>query len=568
MIHNGRVPPRVLLVDDDISEIAAVKRVLREAGLQPVLATNASDAAAEVERARPALLLVAPCCENGEGAALARRLAAEAGTRDVPLLLLGEGGEDVPAPSLPRPLDAADLRREIAAALERAPACPAPTAAAPADEPARMAPWGDGEALQLAAEAEALRQRAENEARRAEVAEENRRREELESDLRGKPEADRRAQGDRQPVPAASAIPGEVTPPLPAEMLEGTTGATPMPRLLAIAARARATGRLEVATKPPRALWFEEGRIVGAASAAPGERTEAIALSAGLVTSEQHRAIGLAAGERGPRSVAVLLVERGFLNASELRGLMLRRAEEVAFELFSGDAPFRFTAAQPVPAEERASPDRGTLALAVEGARRRWDASRLDAILGGPASLLAPGDCPAPLGDLGLSPGEARAVSLADGLRSVEEISVEAELDLRSARPALAALVAMGALEVRVRGTVGPAPARAASIDSARLAEKAEQVRHADYFTVLGLRREATRYEIGEAADRLLAEFSSERVGDLVAAGTGTPFPDIRQVLEDARDVLLDDELRAAYLAATSDNEDEPPARARRAPPA
>ena len=569
----SRLQRRVLLVDDDIAEIAAVKRVLRAAGLQVVLATNASDAVAEVARALPEILLVATACENGEGAALARRLAAEEGTREVPLLLLGERVEDVPAPALPLPIDAAALSREIAAALDRgaakapdqasglrlqasgtpsAPEAWIPSAEAPGSRPLGQPSWRNGEALELAAVAEALRKRAESEAALAEAETGTRRppANDHESPAGHRPPA-RAAREDEGPERPRPREPAQDAAALPPELLAGTTGTTTMPRLLALAFRARASGRLEFATRPARALWLEEGRVVGAASAAPSERTEAIALSVGLLTGEQQRAAALAAGELGPRSVGALLTERGFVDASELDGLLRRRVEEVAFALFSGDAPYRFMNAEPVPPEERISPERGTLALVVEGARRRWDAAQVDSTLGGPPSLLIPGAHLAPVDELALSAAEARALALADGLRSVEDIAAEAEVDLHALRPVLAALVEVGALEVRPGGEAGQAPARDAHIDAAWLMDKEDQVRRADYFTILGVHRDATRHDIGRAAERLLACLAPLPQG--AAAAPEARLADIRQVLEDARDVLLDDGLRSAYLAALAE---------------
>ena len=292
----SRLQRRVLLVDDDIAEIAAVKRVLRAAGLQVVLATNASDAVAEVARALPEILLVATACENGEGAALGRRLATEEGTREVPLLLLGERVEDVPAPALPLPIDAAALSREIAAALDRgaakapdqasglrlqasgtpsAPEAWIPSAEAPGSRPLGQPSWRNGEALELAAEAEALRKRAESEAARAEAEEDTRRppATDHESPAGDRPPA-RAAREDEGPERPRPGEPAQDAAALPPELLAGTTGTTTMPRLLALAFRARASGRLEFATRPARALWLEEGRIVGAASAAPSAKCQ------------------------------------------------------------------------------------------------------------------------------------------------------------------------------------------------------------------------------------------------------------------------------------------------------
>src|SRR5512138_1721046 len=86
-MHNrGRVA-RVLLVDDDIAEISAVKRVLARAGHQPLLATNASDALAALSRARPDLVLLGASCDGGEAL---RRFADDGAASGVPLVVLGE----------------------------------------------------------------------------------------------------------------------------------------------------------------------------------------------------------------------------------------------------------------------------------------------------------------------------------------------------------------------------------------------------------------------------------------------------------------------------------------------
>jgi PleD family two-component response regulator len=83
--------PRILLVDDDIAEISAVKRVLARSGHQPVLATNASDALAAIGQAPPDLLVVGSTCENGEALAMAARVAAgEAGVAPMSIVVLGE----------------------------------------------------------------------------------------------------------------------------------------------------------------------------------------------------------------------------------------------------------------------------------------------------------------------------------------------------------------------------------------------------------------------------------------------------------------------------------------------
>ncbi|HET8538826.1 MAG TPA: hypothetical protein VFL83_03025, partial [Anaeromyxobacter sp.] len=127
---------RILLVDDDIAEISAVKRILARAGHQAVLATNARDAAAAVAQGAPDLLLLASTCEGG--AALAKLGEGELAP-GVPVLVLGETpAAPADAPQVARPVDPAQLGELVAASLA-SPRAP-PAAADPAD------PAGDARA--------------------------------------------------------------------------------------------------------------------------------------------------------------------------------------------------------------------------------------------------------------------------------------------------------------------------------------------------------------------------------------------------------------------------------------
>jgi CheY-like chemotaxis protein len=618
------VTRRVLLVDDDIAEITAVKRALLRAGAQAQLTTSAGEALAAIAAERPALVLVAPDCEDGEGLRLAKRLASGEDTRDLPLLLLGEPDGPAPARVIPRPVDAGKLAEELAPLLDGAGAEPGkptrPEAPAPDPEERRAA----AEALRARAE-ELRRAGAEDRARRE--AEARRRREEeahrearqrAEDDLRqllaaeeaeealqaleqevgapppearGAPadpepgpaaeeEARRRASAARArrapeppppPAPEAAAPPrapasppapapagpaprprgGDAAPPapgaVPRELAAGSLAEVSPARLLAMAFRARLTGRLDFGGSVPRSLYFEEGRIVGATSAAPAERVEEVALRLGLVTRDQHRQAAPACAGLPSRRAAVVLLQRGFLKAEELTGLVRRRTEEVVFALFAeADAPFRHAAARPPP-EERTALDRSPLRLAVEGVRRRWREDRLSRALGGPATLLGPAAGRPPLAELPMGEEEERLLGLADGLRTLDEIASDSLLDSLSTRQVLAALVEIGVLEVRIRAGAA-SPAADAGVDLARLQEKLEQVRRADYFTILGLSRTATPYEIRASAQRLLADLDPDRWAGVSDPGLPERLAEVRQVVDEARQVLADDELRAAYL--------------------
>ena len=348
--------------------------------------------------------------------------------------------------------------------------------------------------------------------------------------------------------PAAAPTDTQEPAPPPPELRSGDLADLPAPRVLALAARARLGGRIDFEGAEARSLYFEEGRVVGATSAAPTERVEELAVRIGLVTRDQYRQVASAASTLPTRRAAVLLLERGFLKPNELTGLVRRRTEEVAFGTFAEtEGRFRWTAAE-VPADERIGLERGTLALVLEGVRRRWLADRVDAFLGGPATLVSPAPDGPPLEELALGPEERRAVALADGLRTLDEVVSASPLDPLTTRQVLAGLVLVGALAVRVHRAGRPASAAAAAIDLARVKEKLDQVRRADYFTILGVGRLCTPHAVRDAAERLFAELDPARFAGMKDEALPEKLEEILRVVADAREVLADERLREEYL--------------------
>jgi len=349
------------------------------------------------------------------------------------------------------------------------------------------------------------------------------------------------------PPPTPPPPPEPEGPPVPSELGAGSLDRLSAAWLLARAARARLGGRLDFAGSAPRSLYWEEGRIVGATSGAPAERVEEVAQRLGLITREQHRQASPACAGLPSRRAAMALLDAGFLRPEELTGLVRRRTEEVVFALFAEPgATWRHAHAR-VPPDERTALDRGAPALAVEGVRRRWGAERLERLLGGPATLLTPALGGPAREELGLGREERRLLELADGLRSLDEIAADSPLDPLSTRQVLGALVEVGTLAVRIRSE--PLTARPSSaIDLARLAEKLDQVRRADYFTILGVSRAATPYELRTSAERLLQELDAPRWALIDEPGLTERIAEVRRVVAEAREVLLDPELRASYV--------------------
>ncbi len=82
--------PPVLLVADDLSTIAAVKRVLGKEGYETILATSAADAVIAWGHHLPGLVVVQPSVESGRGAVLLEEIRQHPDAQLLRVVLLGE----------------------------------------------------------------------------------------------------------------------------------------------------------------------------------------------------------------------------------------------------------------------------------------------------------------------------------------------------------------------------------------------------------------------------------------------------------------------------------------------
>lgn len=79
----------ILLVADDLSLIAAVKRVLAREGYECVLATNAADAVIAWGHALPGLVLLQPSVESDRGGVVLEELQLHPDARLLKVVQIG-----------------------------------------------------------------------------------------------------------------------------------------------------------------------------------------------------------------------------------------------------------------------------------------------------------------------------------------------------------------------------------------------------------------------------------------------------------------------------------------------
>jgi DnaJ domain len=330
--------------------------------------------------------------------------------------------------------------------------------------------------------------------------------------------------------------------------LEGRLGDTEVVELLAAGARSKLTGRLQLTEGAvTRTLFWDQGRIFGAASNSPDERLESLAYRRGLLTRDQQRLLRSEA-ETATRRLALLMVERAYIKAAELFPLVQERVEEIVYEA-CGQGSGRYAIdALTVPDDERVALSRSAFALMTDGIRRKFLMDRLLARLSGPATLLRPRVGGPEIAELGLTARERRMADLVDGLRNIEELLFETGIDPLAGLKVLYALLLAGHVEIAVRGISADDPAEASlRIDLGRVDEKYEQIRSANYFDILGIAERATAYEVQHAYDRLSREFQPARFGGHNRADLAERLEEIQRVLAEARDVLSDERLRQDY---------------------
>jgi hypothetical protein len=242
-----------------------------------------------------------------------------------------------------------------------------------------------------------------------------------------------------------------------------------------------------------------------------------------------------------------------------------RHVEDTLYSLFAWEAGSFTVVPGTSVREEKIRLATPAAALVVEGIRRKMGLARLRALVGSPATVLAPArrdDASELLGEAELAPEERQVAELFDGRRTLAEVQEIAGSELVTLQVAHA-LQALG-LALRLhrdgttdggRSTTGVSSPGAsitgvadAFIDRERVLAKHAQVLEADYFEILGVRRDATAFEVRRAFEAARRDYAPEGFSAEVQRELGAELAAIAEVLVEAQRVLRDDAIRVAYL--------------------
>jgi CheY-like chemotaxis protein len=495
----------VLLVHDDVSQIAAVRRLLVNEGCVVTLATSAADAVLAFGNCLPRLVVLAPSIEGGRGRSALEGLARHPDWKMSKLLLLGETIQDCDAPVLAVPLDGAAVLETVRSLLSNEP--PSETSQPPSSpsEPnvgGSIADTKSADTLRLAP----------------------------------------------QPPAIVVSFPSPESPQVPPAELPASGGVSQeqLARLIFKLSSWLDPVCLELRSSPGlRALWIQGGRLIAATSAVEQESLLDRARRDGLIEAHQESEIWLSGATSSVEIVRALL-SKGFLRQSEVGPLVQRYVEEVARSAFKeAECAYRISD-RSVPRNVAASASSApTLPIFADAIRQTRGMDFLWKAIGGHQAVPLPLQASAVGLAACLSDEGWDLLKSSNGAEGVDALcaAVGIQLDIGASLFWLAKH--LGMLEFK-ESEVPPAVA-VKEIDLERLNAKVREVEEADYFQMLGLPRSAGREEVQQAFAFLSSQFDPLKF-------VGHPDPKVLErahqlqlTLAEAAAALRDDDLRQLY---------------------
>jgi CheY-like chemotaxis protein len=505
----------ILLVCDDVSLVAMVRRLLERDGRESVLATSVDDALIARGHYAPEVVVLDPAVEGRRGRLILEEIAKHPPSERARVILLGEDVDGYPARVVPLPLDGDAFLQLIAEEAAGQGGVIAPTG----PDSAQSAPsWWHPVPTPIEEPQAAP------------------------PDQRAPPRA-RRSQATAMVSPEASALPAPASGHMRLEQLA---------ELVLKLCNSRACACLELESPDAtRTLWLKDGHLVAAASSLYEESLLGRARADGLLDREQEKELrGL--GMVSPSELARAMRARGYLREIELVPLIQRNAEQIALEalseeeckcrLSSDDLNGRaIAAASATPAVQ----------LLPRALARAMSEESILASFGGLDAVPAPRQQSVTLGNLGLAEPELNLLGAVDGMLTVGELLLGSAMRQEQALKTLRLASILGAIEIRP-GTQ-PSAAHGGDVDIRRLKSKFEEIQEADYFAVLGLPRSAGGEEVRQAFEVLSAEFNPLKFAGHLDPSLQSKAEQIQGLLAEAAQTLEDDRLRAAYAGNLTD---------------
>ena len=339
------------------------------------------------------------------------------------------------------------------------------------------------------------------------------------------------------------------------ELMRGLSDAAMLlAKMFAQASTGRITFRHDGVEK---VVFFDQGRPVFASSSEPRDRMGELLVREGKITAAQYERCQAVVAESG-RRMGEILVDFGYLKRRELLPAVRRHVEDIVYSLFSWDRGTYQISIDVTPSAERIRLSRHPAALILEGVRRKLDRTSLERLIGSPSTVIEVPDRERlggiiNLGDLAVE--ERGALAAFDGQADLSAVARIAGVDVTDVLPLAWGLCVLGLATARRTDTEVPDENTALvgetdlAIDRERVRARWELVSEADYFALLGVRRDATAFEIRRAYQAARRDFAADCFPGDLRRELARELDDIAHVLDEAFRVLRDDRLRLTYLS-------------------
>jgi CheY-like chemotaxis protein len=304
-------------------------------------------------------------------------------------------------------------------------------------------------------------------------------------------------------------------------------------------------------------VYFDRGRPVFASSNEPRDRMGELLLREGKITASQYERCQTVVAESG-RRMGEILVDFGYLKRRELLPAVRRHVEDIVYSLFAWERGSYAIALDAAPCAERIRLSRQAASLILEGIRRKLDRTTLERLIGSTSTVIEVRDRErlggiVHMGDLAVE--ERAALAAFDGQADLAHVARTAGVDIADVLPLAWGLCALGLAIARRTDAELPDESAALvgetdlAIDRARVRARWQLVTDADYFALLGVRRDATGFEIRRAYQSARRDFAADCFPTDRRRELARELDDIAHVLDEAFRVLRDDRLRQTYLA-------------------
>lgn len=308
-------------------------------------------------------------------------------------------------------------------------------------------------------------------------------------------------------------------------------------------------------------VQFDKGSVVFASSGAEDDRMSALLLREGRINKVQLEECRFQVEASG-RRMGEVLVDKGYLKPRELLPAVRQHLEDIFYSLFAWEEG-TFDALPEQALDERIRLSRHPAALIVEGIRRKYGTERVEACLGGVDTVVVVDNSKRMVNIVGateLSVNELQAQRLFDGSHSLKSIAAECEVDVLRVAQLAHAFVCLDVAEVvETRTDEGPERGSSASthlvgetdleIDRQRVLAKYQLVQAADYFQLLGVRLDASAFEIRRAYEASVHRFAMDSFPPPLQEELRALITEIGELIEEAFLVLSNDAFRSSYRA-------------------